>query len=44
MSYYVIYNVHQLYTVQVCVFGKIQKFSFKLITEYELYVVDMNHN
>lgn len=30
--------------VQVCVLGKIKKFSFDLITEYELYVVDMNHN
>jgi len=27
--------------VRVCVLGKIKKFSFDLITEYELYVVDM---
>jgi len=44
MLYYVIYNMHQLCTVRVCVLGKIKKFSFELITEYELYVVDMNRN
>jgi hypothetical protein len=40
--YYVIYNMQQLYTV--CVVREIKKFYFELITEYELYVVDMNHN
>jgi hypothetical protein len=40
--YYVIYNMQQLYTV--CVVREIKKFYFELITEYKLYVVNMNHN
>jgi len=40
--YYVIYSMQQLYTS--CVVREIKKFYFELITEYELYVVDMNHN